>query len=155
MRGLNDGVGYSKGDALIHATARALEDACQPGIDFAGHVSGSRFVVLMQSEDWSARAERIVAQFPALVEAQVTPEVAARGYFTSRSRDGRDNVRPMPRIVIGVLPVLPGVFETRHEVVIAAKRAAQNALAQPGSAIYVDQQYGNAYPQSLLFGDSH
>lgn len=155
MRGLNDGAGFAKGDALIHATARALEAACQPGVDFAGHVSGGRFVVLMQSEDWSPRAERIVAQFPALVESQVGPEVAACGYFTSRSRDGRDNVRPLPRVVIGVLPVLPGVFETRHEIVIAAKRAAQLALAQSGSAIYVDQQYGNAYPQSLLFGDTH
>ncbi|MGZ5074828.1 MAG: EAL domain-containing protein, partial [Usitatibacter sp.] len=155
MRGLNDVAGFAKGDALIHATARSLEAACQSGVDFAGHVSGSRFVVLMQSEDWNSRAERLVAQFPSLVEAQVAPEVAACGYFTSRSRDGRESVRPLPRIVIGILPVLPGVFETRHEVVIAAKRAAQHAIAQSGSAIYVDQQYGNAYPQSLLFGDIH
>ena len=32
----------------------------------------------------------------------------------------------------------------------ARRRKAQ---AQPASAIYVDQQHGNAYPQSLLFGD--
>jgi hypothetical protein len=54
--------------------------------------------------------------------------------------------------VIGILPVLPGVFESRHEVVAVAKRAAQMAQAQTGSAIYVDQHHANAYPQSLLFG---
>jgi hypothetical protein len=53
--------------------------------------------------------------------------------------------------VIGVLPVLPGVFESRHEVVAVAKRAAEKAQAQPHDAIYVDEQHGNAYPQSLLF----
>ena len=155
MRGLNDGAGYERGDALIHAAARLLEGGCQPGVDFVGHVAGSRFVVLMQSEDWGPRAERLLEQFPSVVEAHVPPKVAELGYFTARSRDGRDKVRPLPRLAIGILPVLPGVFESRHEVVIAAKHAAQHALAQSGSAIYVDQQYGNAYPQSLLFGDPH
>lgn len=151
MRGLNDAEGFARGDALIHSTARLLEGLCQPGVDFAGHVSGSRFVVLMQSEDWNPRAERAIADFPAAVARHTPPEVFARGYFTARGRDGIDRVRPLPRLVIGILPVLPGVFEWRHEVASAAKQAAQHALAQAGSGIYVDQQYGNAYPQSLLF----
>jgi len=152
MRGLNDCDGYARGDALIHDTARLLESACVPGIDFVGHVSGSRFVVLMQSEDWGPRARRILERFPGVVEAQVSAAVFARGYYVARTRDGAEKVRPLPRLAIGILPVLPGVFESRHEVVLAAKHAAQNALEQPGSALYVDQQYGNAYPQSLLFG---
>lgn len=151
MRGLNDAQGFAQGDALIHSTARLLESHCQHGVDFAGHVSGSRFVVLMQSEDWNPRAERAIAEFPAVVARHTPDDVAARGYFTARDRDGVDRVRPLPRLVIGILPVLPGVFESRHEVVSAAKQAAQRALAQAGSGIYVDQQYGNAYPQSLLF----
>jgi len=44
------------------------------------------------------------------------------------------------------------VFASRHEVVAAAKHAAQMALASTRSAIFVDEQHGNAYPQSLLFG---
>jgi hypothetical protein len=43
-------------------------------------------------------------------------EARARGYFTVRRRMAA--IRgPMPKLVIGVLPVLPGVFESRHEVV--------------------------------------
>jgi EAL domain-containing protein (putative c-di-GMP-specific phosphodiesterase class I)/GGDEF domain-containing protein len=155
MRGLNDGCGYEKGDALIHDTARLLEAACSPGVDFVGHIAGSRFVVLVQSEDWQPRAERLLAQFAAVVRGHLPIEVFERGYFTARSRDGADRVRPLPRLAIGILPVLPGVFETRHEVVLAAKHAAQQALSQPGSGLYVDQQYGNAYPQSLLFAPPH
>ena len=151
MRGLNDGVGFAQGDALIHSTARMLEAICTTGVDFAGHVAGSRFVVLMQSEDWKPRAERMLEQFDDVVARHIPPEALERGYFTARSRDGRDQVRPLPRLVVGILPVLPGVFETRHEVVSAAKQAAQQAMTFSGSALYIDEQYGNAYPQSVLF----
>ncbi len=153
MRGLNDAVGFRQGDALIHAVARLLEEACEPGIDFAGHVAGGRFVVLAQSGDWRARAERALARFPRLLEAHVPAEAFARGYFAVRGRDGRESVRPLPRLAIGILPVLPGVFASRHEVVDAAKRAADAAMAHPGSALHVDEQHANAYPQSLLFGE--
>ena len=153
MRGLNDSEGFAMGDALIHAAARLLESECEPGIDFAGHVSGSRFVVLMQSDDWMARAERMIERFPAVLEGQLPMQALERGYFTVKRRDGRDYVRPLPRLVVGILPVLPGVFESRHEVVAVAKRAAEKAQAQAGNALYVDHQHANAYPQSVLFGD--
>ena len=152
MRGINDGLGFPSGDALLHDTARLLEAFCTPGVDFAGHLAGSRFVVLMQSEDWSTRATRLVARFPDAIREHVPQDVWDRGYFTARSRDGHDRVLPLPRIAIGLLPVLPGVFETRHEVVDAAKQAAVVAMSQAGNNVHVDQQYGNAYPQSLLFG---
>jgi GGDEF domain-containing protein len=153
MRGLNDSEGFAMGDGLIHAAARLLEEQCEPGVDFAGHVSGSRFVMLVQSEDWHERAERLLVNFPALVQAHVPTLARERGYFTVKRRDGRDYVRPLPRLVVGILPVLPGVFESRHEVVAVAKRAAEKAQAQPGDTLYVDQHHGNAYPQSVLFGD--
>lgn len=154
MRGLNDTAGFAQGDALIHATAELLEEACEPGVDFVGHISGSRFMVLAQSEDWEARAQRLVERFPAVVEGHVRPEVLARGYFIVRVRDGRESVRPLPKLAVGVLPVLPGVFESRHEVMAAAKHAAQLAVARAGSAVHVDLDHANAYPQSLLFDPS-
>ncbi len=152
MRGLNDSGGFEQGDALIHATARLLEEACEPGVDFAGHVAGGRFVVLAQSGDWKERAQRMLDRFPALVREHVPAEAYARGYFTVKFRDGRQSVRPLPKLVVGILPVAPGVFESRHEVVAAAKRAAEAAQARPGSALYVDERLGNAPPQALLFG---
>ena len=151
MRGLNDGAGFDKGDALIHSTARMLESVCRPGMDFVGHISGSRFAVLLQSDDWHERARRALELFPDAVAALVPADVVERGYFVLRTRDGRDEVRPLPKLSIGILPVLPGVFGTRHEVMAAAKHAAQRAIAQPGSATYVDENAANAYPQSLLF----
>ena len=154
MRGVNDCASYERGDGLIHATARLLESICQPGVDFAGHVAGSRFVLLMQSEDWSVRADRLVEGFTASLASHLPREAIERGYFVSVARDGRESVRPLPRLAVGILPVLPGVFETRHEVISVAKQAVREALSQAGSSVYIDQHYGNAYPQSLLFGEN-
>lgn len=150
MRGLNDGEGFAKGDALIHSVARSLEAACERGLDFVGHVAGGRFVVLMQSTDWRERAERVLAQFPSLVAAQAHASVVERGYFVLASRDGREQVRPLPKLAIGILPVLPGLFESRHDVLLTAKLATRAALAQPSSAIHIDERHANAYPASVL-----
>src|SRR5262249_1446104 len=90
MRGMNDCAGYSRGDALIHATARLLESICQPGVDFAGHVAGTRFVALMQSEDWIVRAERLLEEFTQSLGSHVPRDAIERGYFIVRSREGRE-----------------------------------------------------------------
>ena len=156
MRGLNDGSGFTHGDALIHAVARSLEAACERGLDFVGHVAGGRFVVLMQSLDWRSRAERVLSQFPALVAAQASADVVDRGYFILHGRDGREQVRPLPKLAIGILPVLPGLFESRHDVLLTAKLATRAALMQAASAIHIDERHANAYPASvLLSGDDN
>jgi GGDEF domain-containing protein len=73
MRGLNDTQGFAKGDAIIHATAELLEEACAPGLDFVGHISGSRFMLLAQSEDWESRAHELLGKFTAVVESHLPP----------------------------------------------------------------------------------
>ena len=154
MRGLNDGAGFRKGDALIRDTGALLESVCEAGVDLVGHVSGGRFVVLMQSEDWSARAERAIAGFAPLVAAHAPAEVVERGYFTARTREGRETIRPLPKLVIGILPVLPGVHESRHEVLSIAKLAGNQARKRATSAIVVDHYHANVYPQSVLWKDA-
>jgi EAL domain-containing protein (putative c-di-GMP-specific phosphodiesterase class I)/GGDEF domain-containing protein len=153
MHGLNDAVGFRQGDVLIHATARLLEAVADPDLDFVGHVAGTRFVVLAQSADWMVRAERAVADFAGLLVDVVPAVELERGYFVATSRDGRESVRPLPQLAVGILPVLPGVFETRHEVVQAAKHAAHGAMKLAGSGLYVDERHGNAYPKSVLFDE--
>ncbi len=153
MAGLNDLGGFAKGDALIHATARLLESACEPGIDVAGHVSGTRFIVLAQSDDWRVRAGEAVALFRPLLREHVCAETFDRGYFAADTRAGR-RVRPLPRLVVGILPVLPGLYDSRHDVLARAKAANQLAPRGPASALHVDERHGNAYPQSYLLAAS-
>lgn len=153
MRGLNDAAGFANGDALIHGAARLLESVCEPGVDFAGHIAGTRFVLLLQSADWSERAARALAGFAPLLAGHVDAQTLQRGYYSATLRDGREVLWPLPKLALGILPVLPGVFESRHEVIATAKQATRKARSAPGSAIHVDEYHGNAYPQSLLFDE--
>lgn len=150
MAGLNDAQGFGRGDALIHATARVFEAACEPDIDVVGHVSGTRFFVLMQSDDWRDRAGRVLDEFAKRLEAHASCESCERGYFTVERREG-PRVRPLPRLAIGILPVLPGVFESRHDVWAEAKAAKARAARAGASALHVDERHANAYPASYLF----
>jgi GGDEF domain-containing protein len=150
MRGLNDSAGFQEGDRLIRAAGQALEGICESTVDFVGHVSGSRFIVLLQSEDWRERAARAIAAFGALLDTHVPAGTRERGYFTSRGRDGSETVRPLPKLAIGAVPVLPGLYESRHEVLAAAKQAGRDASALPTSAFVVDDRSANRYPRSLL-----
>ncbi len=150
LRGLNDGAGFAKGDELLRRTGRLLESQCAPGLDLAGHLAGSRFVALVQSEDAIERAQRTVGGLAAILDDIVDPPARGRGYLVATDREGHEHVRPLPRLAIGVLPVLPGVHESRHEVLDLAKRACKAAKAVPGSGLHVDHYHGNAYPQSVL-----
>ena len=150
LAGLNDEEGFGSGDGLIQATARLLESTCRPGVDFLSHVGGTRFVALIQGDDWRERADRAVRSFPRLLESHTSAETFARGYFRAAGRDGSPTLRPLPRLVMGVCPVPPGVFVSRSEVLAEAKAACQRAARGPVSALHVEERHAHAYPQSLL-----
>src|SRR5258708_31948170 len=97
MRGLNDSQGFSAGDALIHATARLVESVCEHGVHFPGPFTGSRFVLLVQSEDWQARPPRPRARLPPGVEAHAPATEHERGYFTLKRRGGPEDGPPLPK----------------------------------------------------------
>jgi len=149
--GLRERVAGSCGALLFFplTAARLLEAACERGVDFAGQLSGTRFVLLAQSDDWRLRADRVLAEFRDVLQEHVPRSALERGYFVSRGREG-GRVRPLPRLAIGVIPVLPGVFDSRHEVLSHAKAAALAAAGGSGSALHVDERCANAYPRSYL-----
>jgi GGDEF domain-containing protein len=149
MAGVNDVDGFARGDALIHAVARLLESACEPGVDFVGHLGGARFVVLSQSDDWRDRAQAAVDRFRAILREHVSAEAFARDYFAVDSR-GEPRVRPLPRLVLTIVPVLPGIFDSRHEVLAAMKAAHRLAPRGASSTLHVDARHANAYPPSYL-----
>ena len=138
-------------DALDELLAR--EEA--EGVDLSNLLAAGELVG--EHDLTAAIAHELGLPFVDVAERSILPDVwglvpedLARGYFTWRSRDGVVTVRPLPKLAIGILPVLPGVFETRHEVLLTAKQASRNAMAAPASALYIDAHHGNAYPASVL-----
>lgn len=63
FKSFNDMYGYWRGDEVIQLCAEIIKRHCDVQQDFVGHVGGDDFVMLMRSDDWRARLERLIAEF--------------------------------------------------------------------------------------------
>lgn len=69
FKGLNDKLGFARGDDVIRSAARCIVDALDAetsGRDFVGHVGGDDFVVLTGVDRGEAVARAIIERFDAL-----------------------------------------------------------------------------------------
>ena len=123
----NDVFGYRRGDDIIVLLAQTLTSVADPRVDFCGHIGGDDFMVLFQSEDWTARCQQALARFDAQIAEHLASEelVAAgevRGYF-AENRRGQTVFYPLPSLSIGAVPVSADGFDSHREISAAATEA--------------------------------
>lgn len=135
----NDQYGYFRGDRMIQLVASTLARHTDPRWDFVGHVGGDDFVVLLQSEDWQLRCERIVAEFNAAAMALFDPEDLARGSLEGEDRSGRYATFALTTLAIGVVHPLPGRFTSAEEIASLAARAKRQAKRQQRGVFVLSQ----------------
>lgn len=136
----NDTYGYRQGDQLIQLLAALLLRHCDARHDFVGHVGGDDFILLMQSADWQARCEAILADLDRDVAALVVEEHRQQGGYHAEDRRGQRVFHPLPSLSIGALVVLPRHFHNHHEVSGAVGNAKKEAKKIPGSALFVERR---------------
>lgn len=136
----NDVFGYQRGDEAIQLTASVIAEACDPGIDFLGHVGGDDFVAVLQSEDWERRCERVLAHFRESAMTLFSDEERRRGEFLAEDRLGQRRAFPLLTLSIGVVPVEPGAFESHSEVATAASDAKKMAKRSAGNSLFVERR---------------
>lgn len=140
----NDTYGYRQGDQLIQATANILKRQCDARHDFVGHVGGDDFILLMQSADWEARCQAILAAFDAEVSGFVTEEhLLLRGYL-AEDRRGEQIFHSLPALSIGALVVEPRLYHSHHEVSRAIGSAKKQAKKIAGSALFIERRQPSA-----------
>ena len=136
----NDVYGYRKGDELIQWAARIFLDACDPNLDFLGHIGGDDFVLVMRSEGWSARMEGILQRFEEGRNRFFLPEDIERGGYETEDRKGITVLHPLVSLSIGVLPVTPGTYATHCEISTAASHAKKLAKGIEGCSMFVERR---------------
>lgn len=132
----NDQYGYFLGDRMIQLVASTLLRHADPRWDFIGHVGGDDFVVLMQSEDWMLRCERVVAEFNTAARSLFEADDLARGVLEGEDRSGRYATFPLTTLTIGVVQVAPGERSGAEDIAASAARAKREAKRR-GVAVYV------------------
>jgi diguanylate cyclase (GGDEF)-like protein len=136
----NDVYSYDKGDEMIRLTARILNLACDPGLDFIGHVGGDDFILLMQSADWESRCNEALRKFANSSLSLATEAHRLAGGYQSEDRNGKIIFHPLTSLSIGAVHIEPGKYKSHHEVSASATEAKKMAKQIKGNSLFFEQR---------------
>ncbi|WP_435101116.1 bifunctional diguanylate cyclase/phosphodiesterase [Arhodomonas sp. AD133] len=137
----NDRYGYQRGDEVILATARVLEARLRAD-EFAGHVGGDDFVLVLSGSDWERRCRRMLDEFAARCGDFYEPDDHARGGLDTVDRHGRHRRFPLVALSMAAVPVSGGRFANHHEVSARLAKVKRDAKAKAGNVLFVDRHLG-------------
>lgn len=136
----NDLYGYRKGDEIIRVTGNLLSRMCDSERDFIGHIGGDDFIILFQSSDWELRCHEILKNFSQEIEHFFKPvHREQKGYFAI-DRTGKQIFHPLVTLSIGAVLVLPGTYNSHHEISSLASIAKSQAKYKSGNSLFIERR---------------
>jgi diguanylate cyclase (GGDEF)-like protein len=143
FKAYNDEKGFVRGDRLIQATARIIQDAVVEfaGTDgFVGHVGGDDFVAVVPPGSAEDIAKRIVERFDGDIHEFYEREDIKRGYIEVEDRKGVMQKLPLAGISVGIATTEVRRFEHYGEAVAVATEMKQFAKREPRSWYAIDRR---------------
>lgn len=143
FKAYNDHYGFVRGDRIIQATARILQEAVGQfaGTEgFVGHVGGDDFVAVMPPEWAEPAAQLMCERFDRDVRGLYDRDDLERGFVEVQDR--RSNLRqfPLVSISIGIATTATRRFSHPGEAVDVATEMKRFAKRQPGSSFAIDRR---------------
>ena len=139
----NDQKGFVRGDRMIQATARMIQDAVvefDGGEGFVGHVGGDDFVAVVAPDAAEGVAERICAKFDEARSEFYEAEDIDRGYVLMEDRKGVLQDIPLVGVSVGIASSSKRAFAHYGEAVAVATEMKQFAKRDPGSSYAIDRR---------------
>lgn len=136
----NDVYSYRHGDEMIQLAGRILSWACDPKLDFIGHIGGDDFILLMQSHDFKTRCEQALRSFEQASTLLFKPEHLAAGGYTSEDRHNNVIFHPLVSLSIGASYINADLYFSHYEVSAAATSAKKMAKRTPGNTLFIEQR---------------
>ncbi len=135
----NDLYGYAKGDEILLCLAQCLNELIDSGADFVGHIGGDDFMLVIESEDWSSRIERLFDTFEIRCRRFYRSEHLAEGCFIAEARQGGSQRYPLLSLSVGAVPLKPEAGDTLDASLLAglASEAKRQAKLKSGYSLYV------------------
>ncbi len=143
FKAYNDQKGFVRGDRLIQATARIIQDAVveYAGSDgFVGHVGGDDFVAVVPPEIAEEVAERIVERFDGEINDFYEKEDLERGYVEVEDRKGILQRLPLAGVSVGIATTHVRRFAHYGEAVAVATEMKQFAKREARSSYAIDRR---------------
>lgn len=136
----NDVYSYRHGDEMIQLAGRILSWACDPKLDFIGHIGGDDIILLMQSRDFQARCEQALRSFEQAASLLFKPEHLSAGGYTSEDRHNQTIFHPLVSMSIGACYITADRFFSHYEVSAAATAAKKMAKKSHENKMFVEQR---------------
>ncbi|MEX2202940.1 MAG: response regulator [Actinomycetota bacterium] len=143
FKAYNDQKGFVRGDRLIQATARIIQDAVVEfagSEGFVGHVGGDDFVAVVPPEVAEDVAKRIVERFDGGIHEFYEQEDLQRGYVEVEDRKGVMQKLPLAGVSVGIATTNVRMFEHYGEAVAVATEMKQFAKRESSSSYAVDRR---------------
>ena len=143
FKAYNDQKGFVRGDRLIQATARIIQDAVVEGPapkGFVGHVGGDDFVAVVEPACAEDVAKRICERFDEARGEFYEPEDLDRGFVRIEDRKGVLQDIPLVAISVGIASTSRRQFAHYGEAVAVATEMKSYAKREPGSSYAVDRR---------------
>jgi diguanylate cyclase (GGDEF)-like protein len=143
FKAYNDQKGFVRGDRLIQATARTIQEVVtgpdgQQG--FVGHVGGDDFVIVVAPERAEEVARGICQRFDAARAEFYEPEDIERGFIRIEDRKGQMQDVPLVGVSVGIASTARRAFAHYGEAVAVATEMKQFAKREAGSSYAVDRR---------------
>jgi diguanylate cyclase (GGDEF)-like protein len=139
----NDQKGFVRGDRLIQATARIIQDAVVEfggAESFVGHVGGDDFVAVVPPDVAEDVAKRICERFTEQLAEFYDAEDLQRGHVRMEDRKGVMQDIPLVAVSVGIASTSRRGFAHYGEAVAVATEMKQFAKRDAGSSYAVDRR---------------
>ncbi len=143
FKAYNDQKGFVRGDRLIQATARIIQDAVVEGSGaegFVGHVGGDDFVAVVEPEMAEDVAKRVCERFDQDRSLYYEDEDLERGFVRMEDRKGVEQDIPLVSVSVGIATTSKRAFAHYGEAVAVATEMKQFAKRDGGSSYAVDRR---------------
>jgi PleD family two-component response regulator len=139
----NDQKGFVRGDRLIQATARIIQDALvefDSGEGFVGHVGGDDFVAVVKPDIAEQVAKRICERFDGSRPGFYESEDLDRGFIRMEDRKGVMQDVPIVGVSVGIATTARREFAHYGEAGAVATEMKQFAKRDGGSSYAIDRR---------------
>ncbi|QBF27984.1 GGDEF domain-containing protein [Pseudomonas tructae] len=135
----NDIYGYARGDEVLLCLAQCLNERVDPSRDFVGHIGGDDFMLVLGSEDWQQRLQRLLEDFQKQCRRFYRAEHLQAGCFIATDRQGRRQEFALLSLSIGVVRLHPQACTGLDAGQLAelASQAKHQAKEVPGHSLYL------------------
>jgi diguanylate cyclase (GGDEF)-like protein len=143
FKAYNDHYGFARGDRVIVAASRILQEVVEAvarSEGFVGHVGGDDFVVVLPPEVAEQAAAAMCQRFDGEIRHFYDREDLDRGWVEVEDRQGVLQRFGLIAISIGVASTARRKFSHYGEAVDVATEMKQYAKRQPGSSFAVDRR---------------